>query len=33
MGAALFALLLNMKHLVACLAPLYFVYLLRSYCR
>ena len=33
LAAALFALLLNMKHLFACLGPLYFVYLLRHYCR
>lgn len=33
LAAALFALLLNMKHLLACLTPLYLVYLLRHYCR
>lgn len=33
LGGLLFAVLLNMKHLFACLAPLYFVYLLRHYCR
>ncbi|BDA51372.1 probable dolichyl pyrophosphate Glc1Man9GlcNAc2 alpha-1,3- [Coccomyxa sp. Obi] len=33
LGGLLFALLLNMKHLFACLGPLYFVYLLRHYCR
>ena len=32
-GAALFAVLVNMKHLFACLGPLYTVYLLRAYCR
>lgn len=31
-GAALFALLLNMKHLYLALAPLYFCYLLERYC-
>jgi alpha-1,3-glucosyltransferase len=33
LGGLLFAAMLNMKHLFACLAPLYFVYLLRHYCR
>ncbi|EIE18017.1 ALG6, ALG8 glycosyltransferase [Coccomyxa subellipsoidea C-169] len=33
LGGLLFAVLLNMKHLFACLGPLYFVYLLRHYCR
>ena len=31
-AGALFALLLNLKHLFAYLAPIYFVYLLRHYC-
>lgn len=33
LGGLVFAVLLNMKHLFACLSPLYFVYLLRHYCR
>ncbi|KAK9828093.1 hypothetical protein WJX81_002987 [Elliptochloris bilobata] len=32
-GGVLFAVLLNMKHLFACLAPVYFVHLLRHHCR
>jgi hypothetical protein len=32
-AAALFTLLVNMKHLFACLGPLYLVYLLRHHCR
>ncbi|KAK9902706.1 hypothetical protein WJX75_003352 [Coccomyxa subellipsoidea] len=33
LGALLFAVLLNMKHLFACMGPLYFVYLLHHCCR
>ena len=32
-GSLAYALLVNMKHLYACLAPVYLVYLLRHYCR
>eukprot|EP00884_Botryococcus_braunii_P019288 jgi/Botrbrau1/6042/Bobra.0042s0025.2 len=32
LGALIFAALLNMKHLFACLGPLYFIYLLRHFC-
>ena len=32
-GSLAFAVLVNMKHLYACLAPVYVVYLLRRYCR
>jgi len=32
LGAAIFALLLNMKHLYLALAPMYFCYLLEKYC-
>ncbi len=32
-GAATFTVLVTMKHLFACLGPLYAVYLLRHYCR
>jgi len=31
-GAILFAILLNFKHIFLCLAPVYFVYLLQKYC-
>ena len=33
MAGILFAALVNMKHLFASLGPVYFVYLLRHYCR
>lgn len=33
LGGVIFAVLVNMKHLFAALAPLYVVFLLRSYCR
>ena len=33
LGSVLFAVLVNMKHLYATLAPIYLVYLLRYYCR
>ena len=33
LGSILFAVLVNMKHLYASLAPIYLVYLLRYYCR
>ena len=33
LGGVVFAVLVNMKHLFAALAPLYVVFLLRSYCR
>lgn len=33
LGGLVFALLVNMKQLYAVLGPLYFVYLLRHYCR
>ena len=33
LGGILFALLLNMKHLFVYAAPIYFVYILRRYCR
>ena len=32
-GAVVFTILVTMKHLFACLGPLYAVYLLRHYCR
>ncbi|KAL0026830.1 hypothetical protein WJX77_004608 [Trebouxia sp. C0004] len=32
-GSIAFAVLVNMKHLYACLAPVYLIYLLRHYCR
>ena len=32
-GSLAFAVLVNMKHLYACLAPVYLIYLLRHYCR
>ena len=32
LGSILFAVVLNMKHLFMYMAPVYFIYLLKSYC-